>query len=471
MPTLFRRRLLIALLLVGIAVVGWTSAQPADPPAVSTRVGYTFSQAKLMGNLSCSAASCHAAGDDGKPGSEYSTWVNSDSHYRAYDVLRNEASQRIAAILDVRKDGKLVPAHENQNCLRCHAPDISEQRALPLSSHGVGCESCHGPAEKWLTTHYQDSFKALSRHEKAERFGLYPTKDLAFRVSQCASCHVGDATREVNHDLLAAGHPRLAFEYTGFHRSPKYVPHWRETEYGPDFEARAWQIGQVACARAAVDLLQARASKKESPWPELSEHGCFACHKDLTNNAWKPLVTSARTPGVMPWGTWYFSTLELAVEDREIVAEVQRLARLMESPGKNRTSIAAAAGSLSKRLDARLIALQRAADQDSKVRPFDGRRLQTSFTLTNRHALTDDGSRFRDADWDGATQHYLAAAAIYYGWGEADASHRDARYRRPLTDLGRSLTFPKGYNSPKDADPATILNLFQQLRSEHPGAR
>ena len=30
----------------------------------------------------------------------------------------------------------------------------------------------------------------LNRAEKAERYGLYPTKDLAFRVTLCASCHV-----------------------------------------------------------------------------------------------------------------------------------------------------------------------------------------------------------------------------------------------------------------------------------------
>ena len=139
-----------------------------------------------------------------------------------------------------------------------------------LPARGVGCESCHGPAEKWLTAHYQDEFKALSLREKAERYGLYPTKDLAFRVTLCASCHVGDAGREVDHDLIAAGHPRLAFEYTGYHHSPKYLRHWQEK--APDFDARAWEIGQVACCPRRGQATRGAGQKPGHAWPELSEY-------------------------------------------------------------------------------------------------------------------------------------------------------------------------------------------------------
>jgi Cytochrome c554 and c-prime len=455
----------LAILFVGIAVVGFTSADQPErsKPASSTR--YTFPQAKVKGNLSCASASCHAAGDEGKPGSEYSTWVNSDPHYRAFDVLFNAKSQSIAKTLDARgPNGKLIAANENESCLHCHSPE-TDSAENPHASHGVGCESCHGAAEKWLTTHYQDSFKSLSREEKAEKFGLYPTKDLAFRVSQCASCHVGDATREVNHDLIAAGHPRLAFEYTGYHRSPKYVPHWRETAYGPDFEARAWQIGQIACARAAVGLLQARATSEKGPWPELSEYSCFACHKDLTNEKWKPVVSSSRTPGAMPWGTWYFSTLDLAAGEASLAGEVQQLVRAMESSGRNRALIVTEAARLNSRLDRRLAALQRSADEGSRSDHFDGQHMRGAFVLAADHALLDNGSRLRDVDWDGATQHYLAAAALYYAWASVDSEHRDPRFLEPLKELGRRLAFPKGYNSPKDVEPVKILSLFRRLRT------
>jgi len=407
-----------------------------------------------VGNLSCAAASCHAGGyAGGRAGSEYGTWAGGDPHSRASDVLANERSRRMVELLHRGRSGKPTPAHRDVRCLSCHGPEaVADARP----AQGVGCESCHGPAEKWLTAHYQADFKSLSVRDKAERYGLYPTRDLAFRVTLCASCHVGDADREVDHDLIAAGHPRLAFEYTGYHHSPKYSRHWQET--APDFDAHAWEVGQVACARAAAKLLAAR-TRPGHAWPELSEYSCFACHKDLdAQNRWKPLTAVAdRKPGSMPWGTWYFSTLDLVTDERP--AELRDLARLMELPTTDTAAVARKANDVATRLDHRLRALQRAE-------PYTSNQLARRFAEVSGHALTADGRRFRDADWDGVTQHYLGAAANYYAWGAVDPAGRDARVRPALEGLGASLRFPKGYNSPTGADPARLLDLFRQLRPD-----
>jgi hypothetical protein len=306
----------------------------------------------------------------------------------------------------------------------------------------------------------------LTRREKAERYGLYPTKDLAFRVTLCASCHVGDATRDVDHDLIAAGHPRLAFEYTGYHHNPRYQRHWRETAYGPDFDARAWEIGQVACAKAAAELLVARAGSPDRPWPELAESSCFACHKDLSGGASKPLAEFRRKPGSLPWGAWYFSALDLAPGDDGPREDVRKLAEHMENTPGDRTEIATRARRLAERLAGRLTELQQAADADSRARPYDSQRLAARFDAVARHALTADGRRFRDPDWDGVTQHYLGAAAFYYAWAAVDPAGRDPRPRTPLVQLGGSLRFPKGYNSPHGADPDRLLELFRRLRPD-----
>ncbi|HEX3148443.1 MAG TPA: multiheme c-type cytochrome, partial [Gemmataceae bacterium] len=303
-------RYLVALMLGSIvAVFGLTRA---EAPAVRVgqtpvdTVGYQLPKdIHFVGNLSCASAACHAASDaGGRPGSEYTTWAGGDPHFRAYQVLTEPRSRRMVELLHGNRPGKPTPAHKDARCLSCHAPESAT--AEHLAAHGVGCESCHGPAEKWLTAHYQDEFKSLTRREKTKRFGLYPTKDLAFRTTLCTSCHVGDANREVDHDLIAAGHPRLAFEYTGYHHNPEYKRHWSETGYGPDFDARAWEIGQVACARSATKLLAARASKADHLWPELSEFSCFACHKDLDSKAWNTVAKTSKL-GSMEWGTWYFA--------------------------------------------------------------------------------------------------------------------------------------------------------------------
>lgn len=462
-------RYFMALALGGVALVfGLTRAEspPARPSAVPVETfGYQLPKGlNYVGNLSCASAACHAANvSGGGAGSEYTTWAGGDPHFKAYQVLTEPRSRRMVELLHGGRPGKATPAHQDARCLACHAPEVAAGHSN--GARAVGCESCHGPAEKWLTEHYQDDFKSLSRGEKAERYGLYPTKDLAFRVTLCASCHVGDAGREVDHDLIAAGHPRLAFEYTGYHHNPKYPRHWRETSYGLDFDARAWEIGQVACARSAAKLLASRAAKPDHPWPELSEYSCFACHKGLAAGTAKPFPSGLRKPGTMPWGTWYFSTLGLATGYYDWPAAVQVIARQMEESTGDRTSVAKSATDLVSLLDCRLTDLQRAADAKSGLDAGGPIRL----AYVGERALTPDRRLFRDVDWDGVTQHYLAAAAFYYSWGVTDPAGRDPRLREPLAELGRLLAFPKGYNSPKGSDPRRLLELFRQLQPDrHP---
>src|SRR5262249_44695634 len=144
----------------------------------------------------------------GSKGSEHFTWIEIDAHARAYIVLFNERSQRIAKNLQLSK-----PAHESNDCLVCHAaaPPASSREERFQVSDGVSCEMCHGPAEKWLGKHYLPDWRAKSDEEKAT-FGFVPTKNLLSRARACVTCHVGKRDADVNHDLIAAGHPRLVFE-------------------------------------------------------------------------------------------------------------------------------------------------------------------------------------------------------------------------------------------------------------------
>src|SRR5207247_703944 len=177
-------------------------------------------------------------------------------------------------------------------CLKCHATNdgnlasTGERFAL---ADGVGCEACHGPSQKYLTVHYLSGFKEQSPEEKETRYGLKNTKNLVKRAELCVTCHVGNETKEVNHDLIAAGHPRLNFELAGYHGI--YHKHWSdldEKSRNKDYYARLWLIGQLVSSKSALDLLAVRAEtanegnpEKRRPWPEFSEYACYACHKDL----------------------------------------------------------------------------------------------------------------------------------------------------------------------------------------------
>src|SRR5262249_7174292 len=150
---------------------------------------------------------------------------------------------------------------------------------------GVGCESCHGPAEKWKAVHYLPGWKDRSDREQ---LGFLDTKDLAVRAESCVACHVGSPNREVNHDLIAAGHPRLRFDLGAY--LANYPKHWsdaRDKAGRPALEAQVWAIGQVVSAQAAVKVLQHRAAAADKPWPEFAEYDCFACHHSLSAPNWR----------------------------------------------------------------------------------------------------------------------------------------------------------------------------------------
>src|SRR5262249_40039035 len=149
-------------------------------------------------------------------------------------------------VQELEGPGAPVP-ESNRLCLDCHvhpSATSAPRDAQFAFEDGVGCESCHGPAQEWLAPHSTYTWGQLGDPDKV-RLGLRPTKDLIERARGCVGCHVGAPGRDVNHDLLAAGHPRLNFEYGAFLANvPKHWDERRDKARSPDLEARAWAIGQ-----------------------------------------------------------------------------------------------------------------------------------------------------------------------------------------------------------------------------------
>src|SRR5205823_4821454 len=152
----------------------------------------------------------------------------------------------------------------------------------------------------------------------------------------CVDCHVGKPGSDVNHDLIAAGHPWLKFEFSAFHAH--YPKHWddakdrdpaKDPRGGKDFELRAWAAGQLVSAEAALNLLAERADEeKKHPWPEFAEYDCFACHHDLkakSSHQQRYLEQAGnKKPGELVWGDWYLSVPK-ALAEREPQRQKQLL--------------------------------------------------------------------------------------------------------------------------------------------------
>ena len=149
-----------------------------------------------MGVATCAASQCHGSAaprdSSGVMQNEYVTWTRDDPHSKAYATLSSDASRAIAARLGV---GSAIAA---KICLDCHAdnvPAVRRGEKFQLSD-GVGCEACHGGAERWLSTHYNTPAVDHAANLVA---GIYPTEEPQERAELCLSCHLGTADKFATH--------------------------------------------------------------------------------------------------------------------------------------------------------------------------------------------------------------------------------------------------------------------------------
>ena len=454
---------------------------PGDPPCSDFR-----------GAGSCSATACHGSILPSAPEfsavlrNEHTTWVSNDAHSRAYQVLFDKRSDRIVRNLSPDPSRGYEPAHEDRRCLACHTtPRPSKDLVATewMNADAVGCESCHGASGRWLGPHTTGEEWRKRTWKDKESLGFQDTKDLVRRTRLCVGCHVGDAgaggmpAREVDHDLIAAGHPRLYFELSAY--LDNMPAHWIEkginggvpTPSDPrpapaaDFPARAWAVGRLVAMEASLRLLEARAARAGSadalapipagtaPWPEFTEYGCFSCHHDLRDRAWRRADRPAGTLAGSPrWGSWSLPATGDLVEaiaggpEAHTYAEsLRRLASLMEQPVPDAAAVAresrAAAGSLT--LCFREVAPRR----------FDGGAVERLIGRLDRPDAWD-----RIASWDEAAHLFLNLTPLCQSWVKLAPGRNDdqARLQAHLRALREQLAFPPRFDSPKEFDPAKI---------------
>lgn len=416
----------------------------AAPPARSSH-GVRFE-----GTASCAATACHHGnGPRGAARSEYTTWATYDPHARAYEVLFDAKSRQMIARLR-KTDSSTPDAEKHPLCLNCHVlpgaralgsmQEVSRHERFALED-GVGCESCHGPAEKWLSVHSTSVWRTMTEHEKMS-LGMFPLKDPSVRAEICAGCHVGSGEREVNHDLIAAGHPRLAFEFAAYHRLwPKHWDITREAADKPHFESELWLMGQIVSARSAVNLLHHRAVTESKVWPEFAEYDCFACHHNLSDQKWRRNEERVRDRlGSPAWGTWYLALGDVVAQhppSPELIFPTARIADLkkaMTFPGVDRVLVGKQAKGVADEWHRWIGALRQ------KGLTLDAPRLDQDLEILRSKHL----SRY---SWDEAAQLYLGLAA------QSSAAQREALLR----ELRQALEYPRGHDSPRGFEPGRLL--------------
>ena len=266
---------------------------------------------------------------------------------------------------------------------------------------------------------------------------MAPVGDPAALAVTCAGCHIGAAKndpvngfprRDMNHDMIAAGHPRLAYDFSAF--LVNLPPHWNEAakKRDPDFQAKNWAVGQIVSAKAALNLLADRTEESNHrPWPEFAEYDCSACHHDLSEGKWRrDRGYDGRTPGSLPWGGWYAAMPRWL--DPSLDGDFNNLATAMEAPLKNQKTLPAQARALADKL------------KPPSLSPEALRKM-----------LAENPPGGAKPDWDTAEQLYLAAAGLSQGNENAQKS---------LNELAGKLAGPPHFVWPEGYGPDAFLKDF-----------
>jgi len=250
--------------------------------ASSASAASTYSH---VGVASCSGSTCHGRSEPtGKVvrQDEILHWQDSSSqggaHSRAYAVLASSRGQAIAAKLGIG------PATSAGECLGCHAdPAYAGKGPRWHVEDGVGCEGCHGGAQKWLTSHYAVG----QTHASNVARGLYPLDQPRARAEKCLDCHFGSDRpgQFVSHRIMAAGHPRVSFELDLFSalqqhhdEDADYVQRKRRTN-----NVQLWAMGQAVAVSRATTLFTNPRLGNPGMFPEIYFFDCHTCHRQIVD--------------------------------------------------------------------------------------------------------------------------------------------------------------------------------------------
>lgn len=447
----------VAVLLI-IRVMATAGPQAAAPPA--SGVG------KYNGPGGCAASNCHGGvNPKNVPGiqisqNEFSIWATQDKHARAYSVLSNPVSMRMARILKIDQPNK------SEKCLACHALYVPpELRATTFQlDDGVSCENCHGPAVGWLGPHTTEGWQHYSAAEKS-RYGMYDTKDLIKRSERCMSCHVGNTEKQVDHQMIAAGHPDLTFELDSF--SAMMPRHWKVNRRGDEWiGVQSWAIGQAVQLRESLNRLSRRATGPN--WPDYAELDCFACHHSLTapTDSWR-LTTSdyyrGRRPGVPAWNgaryvvfRWFLGVVD-PQDGAQLDAAVNRVSDLIgrwASPQEISTA-----------------AQQAATVTDQVLQNLKAQRYNQDLTARIMLAIASNGNAIADGGERAAEQAYMALDTLSIAYTANGKVANEQELRAAISKLYPQLQAASAYNAPQFQQQLKKIQAMLPHASSAPAAQ
>lgn len=249
-------------------------------------VGAPAAEARFEGVASCAGTTCHGRLEGNGAvvrQDELARWQDPASdtgaHSRAYTALNGHRAHQITATLGLGEP-TAAPA-----CLGCHTtPTYGARGPRFLASDGVGCEACHGPSGSWIASHYAVG----ASHAANVSRGMTALERPRVRAEICLDCHFGSGKpgQFVSHRMMAAGHPRVAFELDLYSTLQQH--HNEDADYaqrkGRTDNVRMWAVGQAMAVSRALSLY-AGPRGAEGAFPEFYFFDCQSCHRRIYDQA------------------------------------------------------------------------------------------------------------------------------------------------------------------------------------------
>ena len=380
-------------------------------PAMLLLVDGSAEAQRFEGVASCAGSTCHGRAEgNGKVvrQDELMHWQEPSSrggaHSRAYAVLASPRGQAIASALG------LGNATSAQACLGCHATPPGPRGERFQISDGVGCESCHGPASGWIASHYAVPATPASNISQ----GMYDLANPAKRASVCLDCHFGSDKpgQFVTHSMMAAGHPRVAFELDLF---SSLQQHWDEdADYrqrkGRNDSVRLWAVGQAEAVQRSLSLFANPALGTEGIFPELYFYDCHSCHRGINDNPGRKRTFENNPGRAIPFGypPYNDENMIMLSAAAQVLAPGQAAAfdaasrNFHAAMGKGRTDAVAAAA----RLNSAASALSNGM---ARSRPGGDTAFQIIATITSKAIAP------RFTDYAGSAQAVMAVDTLLNG--------------------------------------------------------
>jgi len=255
-----------------------------------------------QGVASCAGSTCHGRQEATGPRvrqNEVMSWSDPASltgvHSRAWRVLQQPRAQAIGRRLGIAN------VTTSPECINCHGDPAPVRGAKWQQSDGVGCEACHGGSTNWLASHA--SVKASHADNVAK--GMWAMNDPLVRARVCLDCHFGSDKpgQFVFHRIMAAGHPRLAFEldlFTSLQRHHDEDADYRARKGGSGGIAggvKTWAVGQALAVERSLALLPTVPAGMAGT--DYYFYDCRSCHRSFSDdpaatiqarsNGWRPI--------------------------------------------------------------------------------------------------------------------------------------------------------------------------------------